>query len=106
MSVRSSPLRPPLPSRDVVEGGGGRGGGTQKCVYPKWPDQMFPTEFIYCYLFIYHSSIYYHSFILESDFKCRFFARWSIVPLVRGGGGGGVGTRPLWLAPLAYGGAY
>ena len=47
-------------------GGRGGGSGTQKTVYPKWPDQIFPMV------------------------NFAFFPRWSLWS----GGGGGVSTTP------------
>ena len=80
------------------------GGGTQKCVYPKWPDQMFPTEFTYCYLFLYHSFIYYSfidllSFIYSGIRFQMSFLRTMVNRPFRLGGGGGLLAQGLggWL---------
>ena len=94
--VGLGPRGEPYPKSGKYWKGGGRGegggSGTQKTVYPKWPDQIFPIV------------------------KFRFFP--TMVTLVWGGGGvsttppynqtegGGVGTRPWWLALLACGSAY
>ena len=41
-AVAGVPCPPPPPDREVLEGGEG-GSGSQKFVYQKWPDQIFPT---------------------------------------------------------------
>ena len=51
---------------------------TQNCVHQKWPDQIFPI----------------------ANFAASHNGHFGP------GGGGGVGTRPWWLALLACGGAY
>ena len=68
---------PPGSPREVLEVGGGKGSGTQKFVYQKWPDQFFPIV----------------NFV--------FFPQWS---LWSGGGGALLAPGAHLLAPGGGGG--